>query len=69
MQFGCVMAIGMAIVFVLLVIGGVFALIAEGPNDDLTDVLLAVARVFGGGACLGVFVLISLAFGYFVNRK
>jgi hypothetical protein len=28
-----------------------------------------VAGVIGGGACLGVFVLLSLAFGYFVNRK
>ena len=69
MQFGCVMAIGIAIVFILLVIGGVLMPDDTAPKDDSTDLLRMVAGVIGGGACLGVFVLLSLAFGYFVNRK
>jgi hypothetical protein len=69
LKFGCAIAGGMAIVIFLLLFAELIGYTADGEKNDFNGVLVVAASALRGGACLGILVLLSLAFGYFVNRK
>jgi hypothetical protein len=66
--FGCVMGGGGAIVIALLAIAGLLYGFAEGFEKEQDNYFVTASWVLGGLACLGVFILLCLALGYFVNN-